>query len=300
MTDLLLSHAETTVNLEAIAKETAERIRQRGPLDGYSVDDQLQLLEELQGFGLGRFLLANKGLNGYWTHYLLTHPWYQHERKLTSLESFLLNHGPLVLATQERFQIFLKEIQARLKSKSCFATIPSGTMGELLYLDFSNIDSMSLVGIDYDPETLAQAKAMAEGKKLDSWVTLEHANAWDIKHENAFDLISSNGLNIYEPNEDRVVDLYRVFYKALKPDGALITSFITPPPTLTNACEWNMDAINPEHLLKQKVLYNIIGGKWECFRSTETTRSQLEAAGFKNMHFIPDSAGMYPTVIATK
>jgi len=300
MTDLLLSHAETSVNLAAIVQETAERIQQDGALDGYSVESQLQLLEELQGFELGRFLLVNKGLNGYWTHYVLTHPWHQNEKQLTELEQFILEKSPLTLAIQERFQIYLDEAQKLVQQGACFASIPSGTMGELLYLDFPHIDQMSLVGIDYDPDTLAQAQVMAEERKLTPWVTLEQANAWDIKYDNAFDLISSNGLSIYESNDDRVVDLYRVFYQALKPEGTLITSFITPPPTLTNQCEWRMNAINSEHLLKQKVLYNIIGGKWQCFRSTETTRSQLEAAGFNDVSFIPDKAGMYPTVVAKK
>lgn len=46
-----------------------------------------------------------------------------------------------------------------------------------------------------------------------------------------FHLIASNGLNIYEPEDDRVIQLYRGFHDALKPGGVLITSALTPPPT---------------------------------------------------------------------
>lgn len=301
MSDCLLSHNATDAHLETIVQEAAARIEATGDADGYSVAEQLNMLHELQSFPLGRFLLANKGLNGYWTHYLLTYPWWKQEKNtLPPMEHFFLEKIPTVLAVQERFQIYLKEAQQHVRNDACFASIPSGALGELLYLDFTDIKRMHLVGIDYDPNTLEQAQAMAQDKQLSHWVTLEQADAWKLTHKNTFDLISSNGLNIYEPSDERVIELYTVFYDALKPNGTLLTSFITPPPYLTDTCEWNQDAINPADLLKQHVIYRIIGGKWQCFRSTDTTRQQLQAAGFKDIRFIPDKGGMYPTVIAKK
>ena len=96
-----------------------------------------------------------------------------------------------------------------------------------------------------------------------------------------------------------MIELYKNFYNALKPGGTLITSFLTPPPAISYNSPWkNYD---PEALIKQKAIFgDVIGSKWQNFRTEEETRSQLEKADFKVVDVIYDHQQMFPTIIATK
>ena len=304
----LLSHTVSTTNIDIATHEITSRIKQQGDKSYATVQTQLEILEQLSQFEFGRFLILNRGINGYWTHYMLTHPWTQREtpihysmEKLTSLEQFLLESAPTLLATQQRFEIFLQENQKKVKNGAKLACIPCGMMGELLYLNFKNIDTIQLIGLDYDPNTLNDARSLATKQNLRSFIKLHQGDAWQMTFNNEFDLISSNGLNIYEPDDERVTQLYQSFYNALKSGGKLVTSFLTPPPTVSDACEWDMDAINQANLLKQKIIFvDILRAKWQCFRTSELTQLQLESVGFERIEFIYDKAKVFPTVVAYK
>lgn len=112
------------------------------------------------------------------------------------------------------------------------ACVPSGLMGELLNLDYSAVRDFRLVGIDIDRDALDGARALAQKLKLDQNVELLQKDAWNLGLRNEVDLISNNGLNIYEAELDKVTELYRQFYLALKPGGQLVTSFLTYPPSM--------------------------------------------------------------------
>ena len=266
-------------------------------LDQYhvTVSKQLELLDQLSQFNFGRFLLQNQGLNGYWTHYALVHPRNKIMKSLPDLERFMLERAPVVRATQERFEIFLRENQKAVKNNAILACIPCGMMGELLYLDYRDIHSIKLTGIDYDEKTLEDAKNLSEQKNLTRFLDLHQKDAWNLNIKSEFDLISSNGLNIYESSDDKVTKLYQQFYDALKPNGKLVTSFLAEP------SEWDSKKINQNDLLLQKIIFaDIIQSKWQCYRSTQKTKEQLITAGFKDIQFINDSARIFPTVIAFK
>jgi len=130
----------------------------------------------------------------------------------------------------------------------------------------------------------------------------QQLDAFKMDSSNEFDLISSNGLNIYESDDKKVTKLYQNFYQALKPGGKLVTSFLTPPPGRDQVCDWDFDYINQEDLMLQKAIFaDILQAKWQCFRTEEQTRLQLEeGAGFNNIKFKYDQARMFPTVIAIK
>ncbi|STX81592.1 Exported protein [Legionella busanensis] len=304
----LISHIISPKTVESTTQRIKERIRKQGDKPYTSVQDQIAILDQLNQFEFGQYLLQNQGINGYWTHYMLTHPWFGRKtgknnrgEPLSKLESFLLDHAPTMLATQQRFEIFLRENQKRVKNYAKLACIPSGMMGELLYLDYKNIENIELTGIDYDSNTLNDAKLLAEKKGLANFIQLVQQDAWKLSFQDEFDLISSNGLNIYEPDKEKVKDLYRQFYKALKPGGQLVTSFLTYPPNLTTKCEWELSEINQGDLLTQKIIFvDIIEAKFQCYCSSEETDEQLRTAGFKNIEFIYDKAKMFPTVIAYK
>lgn len=304
----LLSHAVSTEDLGVVIEKISSRIKQQGDKPDVTIEAQLELLGELTQFEFGKFLLLNQGINGFWTHYMLTHPWFRRKTQkgldgnhTHPLEQFLLDRAPIIVATQQRFEIFLQENQKAVKNNAKIACIPSGMMGELLYLNFENIDTIQLIGIDYDKNTLKDAESLAEKQKLLPWCEFRQADAWEMDSHHEFDLISSNGLNIYEPNDDRVTRLYQIFYDALKKGGKLVTSFLTPPPALSESCEWDMNAINQEDVLKQKIIFSdILEAKWQCFRTSQQTQKQLEAVGFDAIEFTYDPSKIFPTVVAYK
>lgn len=291
----LKSHASSPKEVDHIIQEKTAKIIAVGDKPDVTVQEQLDILMQLAEFAFGRFLLQHQGVNGYWTHYMLTHPWREESVKLSQLEEFLLERAPTVMATQERFMIFLQENQRLVKNNASLACIPSGMLGELLYLDFSDIGKIKLTGVDYDNAALGDAKTLAKKLRLGRFLTLCQVDAWDLSFDNEFDLISSNGLNIYEPDAAKIIALYQQFYRAIKIGGKLVTSFIAP------AHEWNMRKIDQADLLLQKIIFvDVLEAKWQCFCSSEKTKQQLELAGFKNINFIYDQARMFPTVIATK
>ncbi len=304
----LISHIISPETLEITIKKITERIKKQGDKPHVTVFRQLELLEQLNQFDFGRYLLQHQGINGYWTHYMLTHPWFgrktgknNRNESLTEVENFLLNCAPTMLATQQRFEIFLKENQKQIKNNATLACIPCGMMGELIYLDYKNIDSIHLIGIDYDSTTLDDAEKLAEQQEILRFTKLIQKDAWHLEFQDKFDLISSNGLNVYETDDEKVTELYRQFYNALKPNGKLVTSFLTYPPTLTAQCEWDMSKINQNYLLFQKIVFaDVLEAKWQCYRSSEQTNSQLSSVGFRNIQFIYDDAKLFPTVIAYK
>jgi SAM-dependent methyltransferase len=305
---LNLSHEQREASLLSAKQALVDKIQQRGDLPYISVQGQLDLLEQLSSFDLGQFLIERGGLNGYWTHYIISHPT---EGRITQrnrqgkpfhpLEDAILNSAPTCLATQQRFAQFKEQIQKRVCEGCSFASVPSGLMADLLDLDYSSLRTFSLYGIDLDPETLSQAQAYAAEKGLSEHCQFSEKDAWSLGVKDAFDLLVSNGLSIYERSDEKVVDLYRQFHTALKPGGVLITSFLTPPPAPGFKTEWNMEHVNPKDALFQKIiLVDIINAKWQAYRSEETVKSELAQAGFHDIEIFYDEAHIFPTIVAKK
>lgn len=283
-----LSHSQRNEALKVIT----HKVVTRGDLPDITVEKQLEIINQLTEFGLGRFLIERGGLNGYWTDYIIKHPT---GKDLNSLEVFLLNQAPSVLATQQRFKIFKEEVQKRLHNGSSLASIPCGLMADLLDLDYSHTPDISITGIDLDLESIAHARQYSKKVHLEHLCTFSQQDAWALENDAEFDLITSNGLSIYEPDNAKVTTLYSGFWKVLKPGGILITSFLTPP------SEWKKDVVNPEDARLQKIIFaDILDCKWQIFRSEKEVKSQLETAGFVDIKIIYDTAHIFPTIIARK
>lgn len=69
-----LSHEQRELSFEAAKQTIINKIQSRGNLPYVSVEKQLELLDQLSQFDLGKFLIERTGLNGYWTHYIISHP----------------------------------------------------------------------------------------------------------------------------------------------------------------------------------------------------------------------------------
>ena len=194
-TPMVLTHKLEQEPFEAVFKEVEQRIRQQGDLETASAASLLELASKLAEFPLGRFLLQNKGLDGYWTDYVI-HKGYG-KVPVNELEAFLLYTAPGMRATQERFAIFQREIQKQIRNGAVLASAPCGVMSDLLSLDFTGIHTIELNGLDVDPRSLELAEQAAVKEGLQDCVSFALKSAWELGENERFDLLTSNGLNIY-------------------------------------------------------------------------------------------------------
>jgi SAM-dependent methyltransferase len=283
-----LSHEKIDVSMQATLQRLQEKIQKRQDLPYASVARQLDLLDQLTQFDLGKFLIETGGLNGYWTHYVITHPDHGRLSKknlrgepFSSLETFILDKAPVVLATQQRFAIFKEVLQNKVQEGCSLASVPCGLMADLLSLDYAGLQNFTLTGVDIDPDSIQHAQNFAKEKELQDKCRFAQQDAWNLCFSEEFDVITSNGLSIYEQDDEKVVELYRSFFLSLKRGGWIVTSFLTPPPALGMHSEWDLTQIDLQDALLQKILFaDILESKWQVFRSEKTVRKQLEKAGF--------------------
>lgn len=289
--DALISHTHK------ISEKLSYYQKRLSELSSYtlSLEEEQDLLKQLTEFELGRFLLSNQGLNGYWTSYIISN---DKKNTLHPLESWILQEAPTVMATRERYNIFKQQLQNHIHSGMEVASLPCGLMNDLFTLDYSSLSNLKLTGIDLDPESILLAKTNPNAptglKKV-----FKQQNAWDLDISNQFDILTSNGLNIYQPDDQKVKALYKAFNKSMKTGGILITSFLTPPPFLSDTSPWkNYSTVNA---MKQKAIFvDIIQAHWQAYRTECETRQQLKLAGFEVLNVIEDTQGMFPTVVARK
>ncbi|MGH8793005.1 MAG: SAM-dependent methyltransferase [Stackebrandtia sp.] len=285
-----------------IAADVAQRLRIADRLI-MPLDESLELLEQLQEFALGRFLLHNRGLNGYWTAYIFRHV--PGEKASSPLEQWLLDDS-LLCRARERFHRFKAEIAHSLRDGAVLASVPCGLMDDLLLQDYSGVRDVKLVGVDIDEESLGHAKDNAQARGLADRCEFLAQDAWEMNVDGEFDLLVSNGLNMYEPDPDRLTELYRRFRQALRPGGRLLLSFLTPPPpppwvAPDQAAAWEKYDIPEADLRRELSLFgDILQAKYLNFCGEADTRRQLESAGLavEAVHY--NENGVLPIAVAVK
>lgn len=289
---MLISHGlDIQIDFEARKQEILSNPE---PILPY--DQELKMLKDLCSFELGRFLLANRGLNGYWTAYCILN--YKKIRLDNPLEQWILTKAPVIVATQERFEIFKNLLQSLLRDNMHLASLPCGTMDDLLNLDYQNVAHCKLTGIDLDVESLKLAEENARNKRMKNANFIQR-DAWALDINKEFDVLTSNGLNIYEGNEERLIALYKQFHQAIKPGGHLIISFINPPPSLDSTSP--VKPYSEDDFIKQAALFSdVIKSGWQWFQTESNTRNQLEQAGFSIEKVCFDQQKIFPTVLAKR
>ncbi|MFD8267249.1 SAM-dependent methyltransferase [Streptomyces althioticus] len=286
---------------ERIAADIEHRLRAADRLV-MPLEDTLELLDQLQQFELGRFLLHNRGLNGYWTSYIFRN---RPEGPVTPLEHWLLNNS-LLCQARERYHRFRKLIAEHITDGATLASVPCGVMDDLLEQDYRKVTGIRLVGVDLDTESLRHAEENARRHGPAEHATFRHEDAWNLTAEAEFDLVVSNGLNMYESDPARLTDLYRAFHKALRPGGRLLISFLTPPPpppweAPEHAAAWAKYRISEDDLRRElSIMGDIVQATYLNFSSESDARSQLEAAGFTVQAVRYNAAGVLPIAIAVK
>ncbi|CAM5695841.1 hypothetical protein SGLAM104S_09137 [Streptomyces glaucescens] len=119
---------------ERIAADIERRLRAADRLV-LPLEDTLELLAQLQQFELGRFLLHNRGLNGYWTSYIFRN---RPEGPVTPLEHWLLNNS-LLCQARERYHRFRELIAEHITDGATLASVPCGVMDDLLEQDYRDV-----------------------------------------------------------------------------------------------------------------------------------------------------------------
>ena len=301
------THAVNENSFEAYVEILKRLITKRGDLQHVSSKRQLEIIDQLCDFPLGRFILERKGANGRWTDYMVNHPNLGKISGLnsdgipfSSFEDWFLNECPIVYAHQERFQIFQILAQHLLKDNIVLASIPCGLMRDLILLDYSGIDNFELIGIDIDPESLNEAKTLAHQNRIEN-IKLIEQDAWALSFNEEIDVITSSGLNVYESDPNKVLELYTRFYNALKPGGYLITSVLTYPPGESTETDWDTRNISPESLLLERILHkDILGIKWSNFRRSSELENEFRQVGFSEVSVYFDKNRIFPTILARK
>lgn len=306
--ETLITHEHSTPPLDLTIQSIKERLQSTQLPPNVSREETENIIDELSHFAFGRYLLQNRGINGEWTQYMVLYPelWKDQPNDLkgdpqTPFERWMMTSCPTMLATQERFQWFQKILQKELKDSAVLASVPCGVMDDLLRLNYEESKNIKLIGIDLDEASLELAQDQAQAMRLGCQSTFICADAWNMPLHNEIDILTSNGLNIYEPNEARLIELFASFFRALKPGGLLVTSFLTPPPVLSPDSPWDFSAIDQEAMTIQRFIFvDILQAKWANYRTEAETRQHLESSGFVDIQIYYDKAKLFPTITARK
>lgn len=282
-TNRIISHGHKLLNLIAATTSDVAEVR-----------------VALKQFQLGRFLLENLGLNGFWTSYIVMYPdrgaltgLSSDGTQLTDLERWILERCPFVIATQDRFRIFRRLTQSILRSDMQIASLPAGLMDDLLTLDYSDKRGVVLTAVDLDSASLSAAQENYGRLMPPVAVEFERRDAWQLDVSERWDIITSSGLNIYVEDDQLCTDFYRNVWRALKPGGVFILSFLTLPQ------QWQpYDALDLDY--QRHLFTEVVPVKWSCFRDENQTRQQLAAAGFEVVNVSYDTQRIFPSVLARK
>lgn len=299
--DVTQNELQSSVSLFQKAYQSLKTKLLKTPESAYSpLAERLSLLDQLCDFELGRSLIEHRSLSRYWRHYISICPPVL-EKLQSQLEWEILTQLPIVLATQQRHRIFVEQLQQSIENQACLLSIPSGLMEEVAYLDYKHIDHIALHAMDNDEKAFSLAKGICESRGIARWLNFQKIDAFKFAKEESYDAISSNGLTLYEPDDEKVLEFYQRCFTTLKTKGKFITCFLTPPASHDIECEWDFSKICPAMLRKQKVLFSeILGVKWQSFRKTIQIRQMLSQVGFQDIEFYYDEAKMFPTVVGIK
>lgn len=266
--------------------EIKSRLQSIGNTPLGPLSEKLDFLSQLSRFDFGKFLLLNQGYSAKWSHYAMYEfprlpepkkP--QHDMELKLLNMWNLAGG------RQRLDITWSILQPLVNDGVKFLSVPCGYMAELSCLDFKDTKNFKLFGVDIDPDALKGARDFALSKGLEQHLDLQTRDAWNLGFENEFDAVVSLGLNMYIDSDARAVELYREFYKALKPGGRLLVTFGAGPALPQNKdSESSADLIDQESLRVHQVIFKeIIQIKTNHRTSSSMIAGQLSKAGFSKI-----------------
>lgn len=301
---LNITHSQKWECLKTACKTYKEKYSRLDAPEVY-VETLEQILDEMTKFPMGRHILLTGGANGIWTDYMISYPWVQKDLaskmlKMNRVEYFIIFECLVVVAQRELFLLAQEEAQKHVKENCILVSLPCGVMRDLLTLDYSGISNYSLIGVDLDLESIQEAHKLAFEEEITK-VQFIQENAWTFVAEKPVDFINSIGLNVYESDRNKVVDLYRQFYKSLKSGGVLFTGVLTYPPKSEKKSDWILENIPENHYEMDKIVIDdVLDLQWQNYRTIDEMKEDFFEAGFSSVKIIPDTCCIFPAVIATK
>ncbi|MCH9634051.1 MAG: hypothetical protein S4CHLAM7_07890 [Chlamydiae bacterium] len=299
------SHENRAKNFQIVVNKFKNKFIAQDDDQSISAQEKIDILDKVCDFPLGRHIVLTGGANAFWTDYMIAYPWSKKRQAprrllLHRLEHYILFECLSVLSQRELFLHAQSIAQTFVKNKATLASIPCGLMRDLFTLDFSNIDQINLVGIDIDNAAIEFAENKYEKKK---GVNLELLNrdAWNLQINERFDFINSIGLNVYEKDRTKVVELYKQFHLALKDKGVLFTGVLTYPPWSKQKSDWNLQYLDSVDLQMEKILSeDILDINFRNYRTIQEIKEDFLGAGFSEVEIILDKHSVFPSVIAYK
>ncbi|MBK2124314.1 SAM-dependent methyltransferase [Fangia hongkongensis] len=290
-----LSHQHYT-NFDKACDEIQSRIGQESAL--------LDIFNELKESALGKFLIEHRGLNAYWTDVMVNYPLYQSGEKeeLDRYDQLLLENFPTAKATQERFGFFKKVVQDEIDKEALnILAAPCGLLPEFFDIRYPSNAAIKIDALDLDRKVKAEISKKYHHHVLEKAYQFIEQDIFSFAVKDKYDLVVSNGLNIYIQSADKVKELYQIFHTAMKDEGVLLTSFLTPPPIFSAESPWDMNEIDFEWLMKQKTVFkDILDVAWNCYMTEGEFIALLKDVGFSNIQVIWDKQRIFPTVVAKK
>lgn len=270
-------------------------------------EELLHLLSDLSTSDFGMSMLYHQGITGYWTHYMVLYPMMKDHPRYAHMGEFdrwLLERCPVIRATQQRFKHFLQAVKDYHKDFSdnvlTLASLPCGLMDDLLWLRGLEKETR-LIGLDIDRTALQLAEQQAMYHRKRYSCSFFQVDAWQLGWHDVFHMVLSNGLIFYEPDDMRVIAFFERAKQALKQGGFLITSNLTPPPSISADCPWVADEVDIADARIQRLLFQyIIKPNFQAYRTSSQMQKLVEKAGLAFVEERQDKANMFPTYIIQK
>jgi ubiquinone/menaquinone biosynthesis C-methylase UbiE len=289
----ILTHETIEYNFEEVVENYRKKIVKRGEKEGASVEELLNILNEMTQFEFGRNLLINRGANGYMTRYISLYQKRKHEYDIKNPLEKLILESPLTIAYQQRFDVcqnLLKKLM--IKDEMTVCSLPCGLMDDLLTLNLPKEKNYKFVGIDIDQDSTNGAFENAKELNLDHKCKFYTMDAWKIEFENEFDILTSNGLIQYVKDQNDVIKFYRLVYNSLKIPGFFIISSYKAPNTFDNSFK----SLNALQVFSKEIL----DARFSNFPSEEEIIKDLKFIGFDEFQVFYDEMKMCPTILAIK
>ena len=220
---------------------------------------------------------------------------------LLNIFNLILKRSLFVNGWRDVAHYFKHLLQQNLKNNITIASVPCGVMQDIASVDFSNYFNYKIIGVDIDEKVLSSADFCSRKKEYYKFLELRKEDAWNLSFKKNIDIIMSCGLNIYEFNKTRILNLYKSFYEALSPGGILISSFLTYPPDEGHFSDWDLTKIAEEDMILERILFkDILDMKFRNFKTSKEMINELKNIGFQDVKVYFDNQKIFPTIFATR
>lgn len=264
---MALSHSEASSNFpsEADVQNAMSKARLRWASKGIDAATCAGLesrLNELVAFPIGRFILVNGGLNGYWTNYLarigcdMINERAKARQFTNETEEYIVASSAEMRGEHE--MLLRNIIGPLLKPGLAVASVPCGLMSEVL-LAAEHFEGVKLYAIDIDNCNFDLIREKYGDRLVGNEFHPLAMDALTLDFDCKFDLITCLGFVMYL-KEDYFPDFLSRLHRALKPGGRLILSFYPEASEHSTlfACDAalsRMEAIDREFVMCIEVRY---------------------------------------------